>query len=271
MATISHDRFTLGALLDRVDTGDFIVSSSTYSAGQFLSAHAHELACATIVLRGDVSERVGSRRFECGNDQFLVRPAGVVHENRYGPRGADCMIVGVREHWSSHDRIGRDVFSVPRTGASAADIARRMRRELRMGDRAAALTIEGLALEFIAAASRQLDSSGQRAAPRWLRTVRDQLHDGFARDVRLSDIARDAGVHAVSLARAFRECFGCTPGEYVRQRRIDQASLELATTARSIAEIAVDAGFASPSHFATAFRKATGMAPSTYRSRARAE
>ena len=159
-----------------------------------------------------------------------------------------------------------------RTGAGLApgQVARRIRRELRVGDRAAALAIEGLTLELIAAVARGFDRGATRLPPPWLRSVRDRLHDEFAGDVRLTDIARDAGVHAVHLARAFRECFGCTPGEYVRQRRIDHASHELSASVRSIAEIALDAGFASPSHFATAFRRATGMTPRAYRAHARA-
>ena len=272
MAITRSDRFTLGSVLDRVDTGTFTVSRSTYTAGQFLSAHAHELACATVVMRGAVSERVDGRRFECTHDRFLVRPPRVVHENRYGTAGAECVIVGVREEWLASDRVTRDVFQAPRTGAGLApgQVARRIRRELRVGDRAAALAIEGLTLELIAAVARGFDRGATRLPPPWLRSVRDRLHDEFPGDVRLTDIARDAGVHAVHLARAFRECFGCTPGEYVRQRRIDHASHELSASVRSIAEIALDAGFASPSHFATAFRRATGMTPRAYRAHARA-
>jgi len=270
MAFTSHDRFTLGSLIDRVDTGTFTVSRSTYAAGQFLPAHAHELACATVVLRGAVSERVGGRRFECTHDRFLVRPAGVVHENAYGPHGAECVLIGVRQEWAESDRVARAVFDAPHVGDAAAPllVARRIRRELRIGDHASTLALEGLALELIASTSRQLGdvaSRSHRRPPQWLRTVRARLHDEFAQDVRLHALARDAGVHPVYLARAFRECFGCTPGEYVRQRRIDRACRELTETMRSIAEIAMDAGFASPSHFATAFRKAVGMTPRHYR------
>ena len=137
MAITRSDRFTLGSVLDRVDTGTFTVSRSTYTPGQFLSAHVHELACATVVMRGAVGERVGGRRFECTHDRFLVRPPRVVHENRYGRDGAECVIVGVREEWLASDRVTRDVFQAPRTGAGLApgQVARRIRRELRVGDR----------------------------------------------------------------------------------------------------------------------------------------
>jgi AraC family transcriptional regulator len=98
--------------------------------------------------------------------------------------------------------------------------------------------------------------------------VREQLHDDSATALRLHVIAQRAGVHPVHLTRAFRQCFGCSPGDYVRQRRIDRACVALTESDRSITTIALDAGFSSPSHFATAFRRATGMTPRDYRSTA---
>ena len=269
--TTTQTRLTLGTALEGVDAGMFTVTRSTYAPGQRLGAHAHDVAAATIVLRGGVTERVDGRRLECTPDRLLVRPAGAVHENVYGATGAECVIVGARPEWVASDRVARDVFSTPGLATAPAPlmIARRIRRELRIADRAATLAIEGLALELIAAAARQLDDRRQRVPPVWLRAVRAQLHDDFARDVRLHVVARDAGVHPVHLARAFRQAFRCSPGEYVRQRRIDRACTELTGSARSIAEIAVDTGFASPSHFATAFRRATGVTPRDYRIRAR--
>jgi AraC family transcriptional regulator len=200
-----------------------------------------------------------------------VRPAEVEHANIYGPRGAECLIVGAHPDWVATDSLARDVFSTPRCAPAPAVlmVAGRIRREMRIGDRAAKLAVEGLTLEVIAAAARQLEDHRFGSAPVWLRAVRERLHDDFASDVRLYVLARNAGVHPVHLARAFRRCFGCSPGEYVRQRRIDRASNELADSNRSIGEIAMDAGFSSPSHFTTAFRRASGMTPREYRSAAR--
>jgi AraC family transcriptional regulator len=261
---------TLGTALDRVDAGPFTITRSAYGAGQVLPSHTHANACATIVINGLVIERVDGRRFECRRDGFLVRPAGVVHANVYGPRGAECMIVSASAEWVASDRIARTVFETPRASTTQAPlvVARRIRRELGIGDDASVLAIEGLTLELIASTARQLVERRPRSVPRWLHEVRDRLHHDFAAPVRLNAVARDAGVHPVHLARAFRQCFGCSPGEYVRQRRLDRACVQLGDATRSIAEIALDAGFSSPSHFATAFRRATGLAPRDYRARA---
>lgn len=268
--TSTTARITLGTALDRIDVGAFTVTRSTYEPGQMLPSHIHADACATIVMRGSVSERVGSRRFECHREQFLVRPAKVVHENVYGPVGAECMLVSARAEWVESDQAASALFRSPGSARAPAtlSVARRIGRELRLGDRAAALAIEGLTLELMAVAARRLDDRQYRAVPAWLHSVRERLHDDCSSDLRLYVIAREVGVHPVHLTRAFRQHFACSPGEYVRQRRIDSACAELADSDRSISEIALDAGFSSPSHFATAFRRSTGVTPSDYRAAA---
>jgi len=260
-------QLTLGALLARIDAGAFTVTQSTYAPAQHLPTHCHALASATVVLRGSVAERVEGRRFTCDRDRLLLRPAAIVHSNVYGDGGAECLIIGATSEWVATDAIARAVFSAPTLALlpTARVLGERMRRELGIGDAASALSIEGLALELIAAAARQLKDPRGWAAPAWLRAIRERLHDDHATTIRLHIVAREAGVHPVYLTRAFRRCFGCSPGEYVRHHRIERACEELATTDRSIAEIALGAGFASPSHFATAFRRAVGVSPRDYR------
>jgi AraC family transcriptional regulator len=73
------------------------------------------------------------------------------------------------------------------------------------------------------------------------------------------------GVHPVTLARGFRRRFGCTMGDYVRQRRIERAMEQLRSSHDSLAEIALQNGFADQSHFSNLFRRTVGLSPSRYR------
>ena len=268
LPTTTH--LTSGTPLERLDAGIFAITRSNYGPSQRIASHTHDYASATIVLRGSLTERVASKRYELNLDRCLFRPAEVIHENAYGLRGAECLIIAAEPSWVASDRVAKRVFGgiAIAPGGVALMAARRIRRELRVGDDAAVVAIEGLALELVAAAARQINRARPRIIPRWLEVVRERLHDDRATPVRLHALARDAGVHPVYLARAFRQQFGCSPGEYLRQRRIDRACAELAETDRSIAAIALDAGFASPSHFATAFRAAMGVSPRDYRAAA---
>jgi AraC family transcriptional regulator len=47
--------------------------------------------------------------------------------------------------------------------------------------------------------------------------------------------------------------------------RMEQAKRQFRETKKSVVEIALDAGYATPSHFAQLFRRETGLSPSDYR------
>ncbi|MBV8519518.1 MAG: helix-turn-helix transcriptional regulator [Acidobacteria bacterium] len=79
----------------------------------------------------------------------------------------------------------------------------------------------------------------------------------------------DAGVHRAHFARVFRARFGCTPGELLRQLRVEHAQSLLASTDVPLAEIALAAGFSSQSHFTATFRAYAGVTPAAFRRDAR--
>ena len=79
------------------------------------------------------------------------------------------------------------------------------------------------------------------------------------------ELAKEAGVHPVYLARIFRRYYGCTIGDYVRSIRIQQAQEDLLDSNKAIAEIAIKNGFADQSHFTRSFKHVTGVTPARYR------
>jgi AraC family transcriptional regulator len=142
----------------------------------------------------------------------------------------------------------------------------RAARELAAPDDLTPLSLEGLALEMVAAAARD---AGTRIAPprrQWLDELCELL-DGVRSPPSLTTIARTVGRHPVYVARAFREAFGCTIGTYVRRARIQRAEAALAGSTESLAQIAARLGFCDQSHFSKAFRRETGMSPAQFRLR----
>src|SRR5262249_39634372 len=128
-----------------------------------------------------------------------------------------------------------------------------------------ALSVEGLALEILAAFSRQTENAPEAYLPGWLRDAKDLLHDRFAETITLNEIAEQVGVHPVRLARAFRQRYGCSLGEYQRRLRLEHACRQLVTTGCSLADIALGAGFADQAHFSRVFKKHTGLTPAKFR------
>jgi AraC family transcriptional regulator len=72
-------------------------------------------------------------------------------------------------------------------------------------------------------------------------------------------------VHPIHAYQVFKRFFKCTPGEFVRRKRIELAMAQLAGTELSVDSIAYAAGFCDRSHLARVFTKAVGMSPAEYR------
>lgn len=81
--------------------------------------------------------------------------------------------------------------------------------------------------------------------------------------------AERSGYSADHLTRRFKAACGETPIAVFQRRRLQRAALALINTRQSLSEIAIGHGFSDSAHFSRTFRKAYGMAPSTYRERFR--
>ncbi len=105
-----------------------------------------------------------------------------------------------------------------------------------------------------------------RAAPQpRMRHVREVIESALDEDLSLERLAREAGIGAHAFSAAFTRAFGETPHRYVLNRRIERAKALLRDTAIPVAEIALQTGFASQSHLASAFRRIVGATPGAYR------
>jgi AraC family transcriptional regulator len=81
----------------------------------------------------------------------------------------------------------------------------------------------------------------------------------------MSDLAREAGVHPVHLARVFRKMERRTPGEYQQRLQVRSACDLLRDPEWPLAMIAAECGFADQSHFTRIFRRMTGTTPARFR------
>jgi AraC family transcriptional regulator len=100
--------------------------------------------------------------------------------------------------------------------------------------------------------------------------AKDFLSRNTSVRVRLADVARALGVSPAILAPAFRNVEKISFYQYALGLRLRRAAALLGTS-RDLATLAVDLGFASHSHFSTAFLRWAGSTPSAFRARVRAD
>lgn len=91
------------------------------------------------------------------------------------------------------------------------------------------------------------------------------IDENLGNDISLEDIAASASICPRECQRIFRRYLHYTPMEFLRQRRLLHAAELLASTDRSITEIALECGFSSPSYFSMQFKKLSGHTPLAYR------
>jgi signal transduction histidine kinase/CheY-like chemotaxis protein/ligand-binding sensor domain-containing protein len=86
--------------------------------------------------------------------------------------------------------------------------------------------------------------------------------DGALTVERLADAV---AVERRTLQRKLKALTGLTPAAYIRQFRMQRAGHLLASSDRSVQEIAISCGFASPQHFSRSFSQHYGMPPDQWR------
>jgi len=96
--------------------------------------------------------------------------------------------------------------------------------------------------------------------------TRAHLARSYARDERLSEIARAVGVSVFHLCRLFRRATGRTLHGYRSQLRLHHALERVSDGAADLLTVATDLGYSGHSHFTAAFRDAFGATPSAWRS-----
>ncbi len=108
------------------------------------------------------------------------------------------------------------------------------------------------------------ESAGALAGWR-LRLIDERLREEAAAPT-LGELAGLCGLSVRQLTRGFRSSRGCSVGDYIAQLRIERAR-DLLVTGDSVKSVAYTLGFASPSSFCYAFRRATGETPGQFRER----
>jgi AraC family transcriptional regulator len=97
------------------------------------------------------------------------------------------------------------------------------------------------------------------------RTVVAYIEEHLSEQISLGTLAQLAKLSPYHFSRAFKQSFGQPPHRFHISRRIERAKTLLAKATQSVTDIGVDMGFSDASSFTAAFRKETGLTPSSFR------
>lgn len=229
--------------------------------------HSHELFQFCLIREGGFTESYGRKVRDCAPLSLISHPSDEAHANRYHDKGARCFVIEIEDQWVKRALEHSDALemAVHFKWGLPVWLAARLYREFQCLDAVSTLIIEGLTLELLALCSRQSVKYAERQPPHWIEQVIELLKAHFSDALTLDWIAQRVGVHAVHLARVFRQHQGCTIGEFLRTLQIEYACRELSLTDAPLSQIALSAGFYDQSHFSRVFKRAMNITPTQYR------
>jgi AraC family transcriptional regulator len=247
----------------RLRTDDVLLSELRQPCPRTVPRHQHELAYVTVVLDGDYLEGDRGKLEDLRPLTAVFNPSGVQHATVIGPAGASFFTIELRDESLRQLDWQMPVQTKFDHGAGAMLWPGLRLYSAFKTQTADPLVLESHVLELLGAIAGS--GSLEKSAPQWLGRVKERMQEEFRDNIRMRDLAGDAGVHPVHLARVFRAREGRTPGDYLQQLRVRAACHLLRSRDYPLAHIAVECGFADQSHFTRVFRKFTETTPAQFR------
>lgn len=106
------------------------------------------------------------------------------------------------------------------------------------------------------------------SGPRHVQRAAEYLAANAHRPIRMGDLAALTGVSARTLQVGFLKHRGCTPMEFLRDRRLELARAKLMTSNAAVTQVALECGFLHLGRFSVQYRARFGEPPSATRARA---
>lgn len=239
---------------------DFRIFTSSYAPGSVFGAHTDERPRISVVLRGCLREESGGEAVDATPAALVIKPADAVHRNTFGNAPVHLLTI---EFTSQESGFTEGCFSSWRWlhGVASARVITAWMQGL-----AAASTPAEYKEAVIDLLARLPARAGAKAEPpAWLLRIRERIQDEHAEHLHTSDLAAEARVHPVYLARRYRQSYGCSISEDLTRLRLESSIPALADGRTDLVHVALDNGYTDQSHFQRRFRSAVGTTPGRFR------
>jgi AraC-like DNA-binding protein len=245
--------------------------------------HRHDEIEMTVLELGWIDYLFGGRRVRQFAGEFCVRWAAIPHQSIDFDPGGRHFSLKIPLAWFLNWRLpdalvnrllGGEMLAEIETDAEASDLAmmRRWYDAFSHGgadqQRMILLEAEARLLRLALRLPREATGSGKHGLQTQLGKFERMvvfIAANYTRDISVSDIAAEVGLHPNSAMRLFRSNSGLTTIEYLTMHRIWHAQHLLVSSDMKIRDIAQACGFNSPNRFYAAFKSLVGKQPKDFR------
>lgn len=124
-----------------------------------------------------------------------------------------------------------------------------------------------LVASIILEVARQASGAQQRSTADAVTLARSHMERHFAEPLQMNEVARESGCSRAVLYASFKRETGMSPNDFLQRLRVKKATGLLASSNRTLEDIASATGFSSSQYFCHVFRKYTGGTPGQHRHR----
>ncbi|WP_285423777.1 AraC family transcriptional regulator [Pseudomonas sp. efr-133-TYG-103a] len=258
------------------------------SVGQTLTVPAVAEPLLVLVLSGaaQVQERAIDEAWTAtavAADDFFLTMSPEPYEMRWQTEHeAGFEVVHVYLSQRLLDLAARDVFSIGHGAVRLREVSggrdellarlvRSLFQEITSKPRASVLYLESIGQALAVHLVRCYSDDGEpfsraNALPAYkLHRAIETMRDGLDKAFDLGRLASQASMSVSHFSRLFSKATGRSPSRYFIHLRMETARQLLLESDLSILQVALEVGYASPSHFAQVFKRHSGVTPREYR------
>jgi AraC family transcriptional regulator len=242
---------------------DFKAIFRSYRRGYKMPFHTDPAPRLSIVLFGELEEHTLSSTVRAHPFSIVAKAEAATHRNYFGSRGARLVSIVFE------DETFRPFAKAAHLGPwqwfhswEAARVSVKLLRAIKQEQKEEA--VKEQVIQLLAALHPERTTT-RTTPPLWLQYVAEKVRDLYCSNLLVQDLAEEAGVHPVYLARAFRKYYGCSVKEYLHRQRLHRSLGQLSAGEIPLAHLACDFGYADQAHFSRIFRREAGMSPGQFR------
>lgn len=241
---------------------NIILNEASVAPEMIVPWHYHENPYFYYHLKGHFKEINKNSTINCSSGTLLFHNGQEPHFNANFTGQAEYFHIELEREWFLKYDLKSDIIEGDNhlSDPSLKNIFRKLYIESSINDIATQISVDGLLLQAFSSILRQ-PKYKKTKLPEWAKKANEIIHSERTENLSLDFIAKEAGVHPVYLSREFPKYFQNSFGEYVRNLKIERATILLRETKLTNIQIAFQCGFSDESHFIRSFKQKFGVTP----------